>query len=264
MAAQLTNAAAFPVEQFDLTSADGSRQYRVEIELPNRYHRGDARYPMVVVLDAQWVHGVVRDAFRILPFDRELPEAVIVGISHNTSDVRQLLQDRAVDYTPTPATAPPETGVRIPAEETGRAETFRRLLLDEILPRVEADYRINDDRTLVGHSFSALFGVDTLLEQPDAFARWVLASPSVWWDDQVMFAREAAHASGADDLPGRVFLSSGEHEGDGLGGHHAFYRQLAGRNYPSLNLTWARFPGETHGSVISVAVSRGLRAVFAP
>ena len=257
----MTDAAAFPNEHFDLTSATNGRSYRVSVEAPNRYRQGNKAYPLVVVLDGQWVFGIVQDAFRILPLERELPEAVVVGIAHNPVDVRQLLQDRAADFTPTQADAPAQTGVRLPADQVGGAATFRRILLDELLPPVEERYRLNGDRALVGHSFSALFGLDTLLHAPGAFDRWVLASPSVWWDDQVMFRREEATEG---DVWGRVFLSAGEHEGfePPFGGHHDFYRQLAGRQHPGLDLTWHLFPGEGHNSVTSASVIRGLRTVF--
>lgn len=261
-----TNASAFVAEHRDLTSEATGRSYRITVEVPNRYPQGEKSYPVIVVLDGQWIYGVVRDAFRIMPLDRELPEAVVVGVAHNTPDFRDLLQERAADFTPTEASAPVGTGVRLPATEVGGAARFRRALLDEILPLVAADYRITDDRTLVGHSFSALFGADTLLTEPGAFNRWVLTSPSVWWDSHVMFRREAEHAARTTDLPGRVFMSTGSDEGGGelFGGHRPFYEQLAGRDYPSLDLSWREFEGETHQTVIGVSVSRGLRTVFRP
>ena len=167
-----------------MASNHTGRGYEVTVELPNRYHRSDKAYPLVVVLDGQWVFGVVRDAFRIMSLDRELPEAVVVGVAHSNPAVGDLLQDRAADFTPTEAESPKETGVRIPAEAVGQAHLFRRTLLDEIVPLAIIDCRLNGDRTLVGHSFSALFALDTLLNEPTAFGRWVLASPSVWWDDR--------------------------------------------------------------------------------
>lgn len=253
----------FRTDTFGLHSSETGFGYEITVEVPNRYPRSDRSYPLVVCLDAQWTYGAVRDAFRILPLSQELPEAVVVGVAHAAPDLHQVLQQRAVDFTPTPYAAPPETGVRLPAEDVGRADRFRRFLLDTVMPAVADRYRVSGQRTLVGHSFSALFGLDTLLVEPTAFDRWVLPSPSVWWDDRVMFAREAEHASRTTDIPATVFLSvGGEETHDGFGGQEAFHRQLAGRRYPSLDLSWHLFPGETHQSVISGAVVRGLRTVY--
>ena len=253
----------FTEDRFDVHSDETGFDYQICVEVPNRYDaKPDARFPVVVCLDGLWTFGPVRDAFRILPLGRELPEAVVVGVGHGATDLMEVLQLRAVDYTPTRYASPPETGVRIAAEETGRADRFRRFLVDTLLPSLADRYRLADDRTLVGHSFSGLFGVDTLLVEPEAFDRWVLPSPSLWWDDRVMLKREADHAASTDDVDARVFLSlGGDESNDGFGGQREFYEQLAARRYPSLDLQWAWFPGETHQSVIGAAVVRGLRAV---
>ncbi|MEM7340746.1 MAG: alpha/beta hydrolase-fold protein [Actinomycetota bacterium] len=254
----------FRSEQFELTPAATGRAYQITVEVPSRYGRDDRAFPLVICLDGPWTFGIVRDSFRLMPLSRVLPEAVVVAVSHSDTDLKALMQSRAIDFTPTEATAPPETGVRVPAHEVGKAAMFRRALVDEIIPEISQRYRVNDDHTVVGHSFSALFALDTLLHEPSAFSRWVLASPSVWWDDRVMFPREAAHAEATSDIAGRVFMSAAGDEGVGYDGHRLFYEQFAARAYPSLDLRWEEFPGESHFSVLAPAIGRGLQAVFAP
>lgn len=256
---------AFPNDVLTVSSEQTGFDYEISIEVPNRYQTSDKAYPMVICLDGQWTFGAIRDAFRILPMSRELPEAVVVGVAHADADVREILQKRAIDFTPTQYQAPTATGVRVGGEAVGKADRFRRFLVDTVVPMVADRYRTSDDKTLVGHSFSGLFGVDTLFTEPSAFDRWVLASPSVWWDEQVIFRREQAHAEATEDLPARVFMSVGALEGGddvGFGGHQAFHDQLAARDYPSLDMTWQLFGGETHQSVISTAVVTGLRTIF--
>lgn len=255
---------AFQHEVLNLDSEETGHSYELTIEVPNRYPGSDKAYPLVVALDGLWTFGVVRDAFRILSLGQELPEAIVVGVTHADTDLKQVLQQRAVDFTPTQSAAPSATGVRLPADQVGQAERFRRFLVDVVVPTVTDRCRVTDDRTLVGHSFSGLFGLDLLFNEPSAFNRWVLASPSVWWDDRVMFKLEADHAARTEDIEATVFLSAGGDEGHerGFGGHQDFHRQLADRGYPGLDLRWEMFPGETHQSVISSAVIRGLRSVF--
>jgi uncharacterized protein len=252
-----------------LHSPETGRTYQLWVEPPGRYDRsGDHRYPVVLCLDAPWTFGVACDAFRLLPLSGELPEAIVVGVAHDGPDLSAVIQERAKDFTPTAADAPRGTGVRVPAAELGRAADFRAFLASTVLPLVEGRYRTDGDRTLVGHSFSGLFGLTWLLGEPTAFDRWVLASPSVWWDDRHVFAVEAAQADSGEDLPARVFLSASEGDelgADGpFGGHAAFHAQLAGRQRPGLRCTWASFAGETHQSVVAPALVRGLREVFRP
>lgn len=260
-----TEAPLFREDRVSITSEQTGFDYELTIEVPNRYPTSDdTRYPVVVCLDGLWTYGPVRDAFRILPLSRELPEAIVVGVGHAHPDLREVLQQRAVDFTPTAYEAPTATGVRLPADQVGRAEPFRRFLVDTLMPLVADRYRTNGDRTLVGHSFSGLFGADTLFVEPSAFDRWVLTSPSVWWDDHVMFDREEQHAASTSELPARVFMSVGGDEGNDevFGGHQAFHDRLAARGHGGLELDWCLFPGETHQSVISGAVVRGLRMVY--
>ncbi|MGF1596791.1 MAG: alpha/beta hydrolase [Acidimicrobiales bacterium] len=254
----------FRQDVFHLDADETGFLYEITVETPNRYPSTDDPFPLVVCLDGLWTYGTVRDSFRILSLGKRLPEAVVVGVAHAHPELREVMQQRAVDFTPTEFEAPAETGVRLPADEVGRAHRFRRFLVDTLVPQLCEDYRVSDDRTLVGHSFSALFGLDTLLCEPAAFGRWVLASPSIWWDDRVMFAREAAHAAATPDVAARLFLSAGGDEISGsFGGHDVFHRQLAARHHPGLRLDWALIDGEDHRSVIPTALSRGLRAVFA-
>ena len=255
-------------EVIPLHNDEVGRSYQIWVERPARYEpHGDRRYPVVLCLDAPWTFGVVSDAFRLLPLSGELPEAIVVGVAHNAPDLHTVIQQRAMDFTPTAAFAPPATGVRVQPEELGGAASFCRFLAATVLPRALRGLRTTDDRTLIGHSFSALLGLAWLLEEPTALARWVLASPSVWWDDRVIFAREAVQAASGADLPARVFLSASEGDEAGadgpFGGHFAFHTQLVSRARPGLRCTWMSFPGETHSSVVAAAVVRGLREVFA-
>ena len=65
--------------------------------------------------------------------------------------------------------------------------------MDELQPLIADRYRVGPSSTYVGHSFGGLFGAFTLLERPQTFDRYVLASPSIWWDERVLLRRARAH-----------------------------------------------------------------------
>lgn len=252
-------------DAFVLTDPATGRTFALDIDLPERYAtKPDATFPLVLALDGQWTYGLVRDAFRLLSRSRDLPEAVVVGLRHVAPDLSTIIQLRAMDFTPTQAPAPPETGVTVAAEELGGAASFRSFLLGQVLPTLDRHYRLSGRRILVGHSFSALFGVDLLLSGSDAFTDLVLASPSVWWDDRVVFETEA-EASGAERIrPARVFLSAATNELEGdYGGHRRFRDRLAVRRHPGLEIIWQQFDDCTHTTVLAPAVHAGLMAVTA-
>jgi len=243
--------------------AEVDRSYQIWTELPPRYDAdAEVGYPLIICLDALWTFGTAVDACRILGLGRELPRAIVVGVAHDSADLREVLELRAMDFTVTASDAPAMTGVRSPGHLLGGADAFRRWLVDHVVADLRERWHVSDV-TLVGHSFSALFGLNVLFNEPDAFDRYLLASPSVWWDDRVMFRLEEEHAAATDDIATRVFMSKGSLETDEFSPHKEFHDQLASRRYPGLDMTWHFFEGETHSSVVGVALNRGLRSLFA-
>jgi predicted alpha/beta superfamily hydrolase len=153
--------------------------------------------------------------------------------------------------------------------EYGGATAFLSFIVDELKPFI-ADRFAGDpeDQSLVGMSLGGLFALTALFQSSRPFRRSVVLSPALWWDNDVIFAREADFAARSDDLDAWVFLGVGGREDeDGA----PFWpvtklakldQSLRSRRYPSLALAHHVFPEETHMSVYPGAVVRGLRTVF--
>ena len=252
---------AWPRKQTTLERPDVDRRYQLWVSPPPGYDPTQT-YPLILCLDAPWTFGTATDAARLLGLGKQNPRAIVAGIAHD-ADGRTMLEQRAMDYTITPAEVPRAIGVRSAPALLGGAEQFRVWLAEVVLPQLRADYAIGDI-TLVGHSFSALFGAHVLFTDAAMFAGYLLASPSVWWDDKAIFEREAQFAASGAGLAAKVFMSMGAQETDEFSHHQEFYQQVEGRNYDGLQLGWARFENEDHNSVVSAAINRGLRFLLAP
>ncbi len=240
---------------------DVGRNYALWIDVPPTYDpNGDEAHPLYLCFDAMWTYGTVVDTVRLLAPTKDLPKAIVVGVAHDEASYRDVIQLRAMDFTTTAVDAPALTGVRVSGAELGGAEAFREWVSAEVLTFLNQKFRVSET-TFVGHSFSALFGVHVLFETPSMFDHYLLASPSVWWDDQVMFRREEQIHETGESLEAHVFMSKGELETDELSPHQEFHDQLAARRYPNLRLHWQIFPQETHLSVVPVALSHGLRTL---
>ena len=133
---------------------------------------------------------------------------------------------------------------------------------------------------LFGHSLGGLFAADVLVREPAAFARYAIGSPSLWWDDDVVFRQEEDYAATHDDLPAKVFFGIGAletHDGrqlelvnlpaeerakgavrhlDMVDDMQRFVDRLESRGYPSLQLASAVFPDEFHITVPLLTLSR--------
>jgi predicted alpha/beta superfamily hydrolase len=135
---------------------------------------------------------------------------------------------------------------------------------DEMIPDIERQYRTTSDRTYIGYSLGGLFGAYVLFHAPDTFKRMILVSPSLWWDNGVEFKDEERFAADHKSLPVRLFMSVGELETDQmLGSMRRMANALADRDYRGLELQTRILEGESHMSTFPVAVTRGLKTVFA-
>ena len=166
----------------------------------------------------------------------------------------------------------PKGGLPAP-EGSGGGGGFLRFMREEVISLVEQKYRINrNDRAYYGFSFGGLFGTYALLNNEGTFQRFVIGSPSLWWNNRVMFDQEKAYAQTHKTLPARVFFSVGldeESEYDNTGFRFAlvstlreFVRVLTERHYDGLTIGTHYFEGERHNSVFPGAVTRGLLTVF--
>ena len=245
-----------------LRRPDVDRDYQLWVATSPRYTDGDSSHSLVLCLDAHWTWGTALDVARILGLGRELRDLIVAGLTYATDDWRQIVQFRAMDLTVTAVDAPPETGVRVPGDQLGGAEPFQGWLEGSVIPLLRDRYRVAD-LTLLGHSFTALFGLHVLLTTPEAYGRYLLASPSVWWDDGIMFSRVDEAAERRTDLPAEVFMSSGGLETGPMARHEELSEHLASKNFAGLRQTFVHFPDEHHNSVVNAAISRGLRVLFA-
>ncbi len=260
-----------------LERPDVGRRYQLWVSTPTGYEQAAgqaqaasanqpnqpaAKYPLILCLDAPWTFGTATDVTRLLGLGKQIPHAIVAGIAHDV-DGRDAVEQRAMDFTVTPAEVPPVMGVRSAAELLGGAEQFRIWLRDQVLPQLKDQYAIGSI-VLLGHSFSAAFGVHCLLTDAQMFDGYLLASPSVWWDNKVLFEREAKFAATGAGLPAKVYISMGSEESDEFSHQLEFYRQVDGRNYDGLTLGWDCFDDENHMSVVNAAISRGLRFLLTP
>lgn len=263
-------------ETFTLESAVTGRTYQIYVALPRGYEDSDSLYPVLYSVDANSQFGTIVDVARAMLVEG-LPEPLLIGIGYPVGHPWNAMSPRAVDLTPT---ADPETVAQDardypeypPMEGSGGGPEFLQFIRQELIPYVEANYKASPDgRALYGHSFGGLFGTYALFAGEGTFSRFVIGSPSYWWDDRESFEMEAEFSESHDSLPAKVFFAVGLLE-EVPGEEDAQYRMvsnlqeflevLQGRGYQGLTLASEFFPGENHTSVIPVTISRGVRFVF--
>jgi len=232
--------------------------FKISVSLPKKYDPA-AKHPVVYLMDANIFFGLVAGTAHLLQFGDEIPQAIVVGVGYPDGADHLTLRNR--DYCPTPYNLP---------EVAGGAADFLKFLCGELMPYIENAYSVDPSKTvLAGDSLSGLFGMYVLFHRPQAFAGYIIGSPSLYWDDRVTFSYEAQYAAHNDDLCANVFMSAGALEAvyepafaAMVGNVVEMEKVLRKRAYPSLKLKTHIFEDETHLSVIPATMSRGLRAVF--
>lgn len=250
------------------------RDYEYVITLPFGYDSSPERqYPVLMYTDVpQSVNLITGMHRRLRSGERGLQDAIIVGLGYAVGDTGEYSRRR--DYTPTThGDIDARSDMSGRAVAYGEAEAYRQHLKDEVFPELERRYHIDPARRVyLGHSYGGLFGTHVLLTDPAMFQKYVLISPSLWYDRRLMIARERGYAMSHKDMPAQIYFMIGGEETvpDPDTEPHAASRMrmvedmdemvknLGARGYPRLSIQQTVFPGEDHGSVYVPAVRAGL------
>jgi predicted alpha/beta superfamily hydrolase len=260
--------------QHEFRSKETGRDYRLFVSLPESYTASDTvRYTVLYVLDGNGFFGLSTETHRLLRLRADVPELIIVGIGYPVSSFSETSIPRWWDYTP--SADPPADSLRAiqlgsrargGKLHSGGGPQFVAILRDEIIPFIEASYRTTRDRGLFGDSLGGLLAAYILVTTPELFSRYALSSPSLWWNNGDIFAREAAYFRTHPALNARLFLSvGGDEEKDRMVAPvDRLARILDERHYVGLIMSTHVFEGEDHVSVGPAAVSRSMRFLYSP
>ncbi|GMU01106.1 hypothetical protein KH5H1_52260 [Corallococcus caeni] len=229
------------------------------IHLPDGYEASPTeRYPVLYVLDAETHFVHVAGMVEFLARTRHIPEMIVVGVLNTT--------DRTRDLTPPFSKTERVDDGRLLSQVSptaGHADTFLRFLTEELAPQVEARYRTQPYRILVGHSHGGLFAMHVLTHKPESFNAYVALSPSLHWNSAEL-VRTAPEALARLVAPGRaLYLDEDAEEAPNVANLRTLTREL--RNRKPANLTWRydELPGQDdHASLPHIGTYEGLRFLF--
>lgn len=241
----------------ELKEKSSGRVYPLFIQLPSSYAaKPDQFYPVIYLTDAPYSFPLVAGATRFPMNNGLMQQAIIVALSYEKGSVGS--NSRVRDYTPTTAKAW--------KQQTGNARGHLALLRDGVIPLIEKNYRAQKtDRTYVGNSLGGLFGAYILFNEPDLFTNYVLGSPSVWFDQQVIFTTAAQKPKATT----RVYIAVGELETpvygeaqDMVAGAQQLKNQLLALNSAQLQLRFSLIAGARHETAFPTTAIQGLDWIY--
>lgn len=259
-----------------ITSRHVNQEYRISVALPYSYGAmADKTYPTIYLLDANWYFGMVTETTRIMERCDAFRETIVVGVGYPVDEpleeaFNQVMMLRFRDLTPIvdsnfEKTREEATGNKV---RTGGATGFLAFIESELIPLIETKYRATrGDRILAGHSLGGLFTLYVLFHRADLFRGFVVASPSLWYGNNITFTYESTFAEQHKTLPVNVYVGVGEREQSPehpmVADVYQLVASMESRKYEGLALTRHIVPGCEHCASTAPQFQAGLQAVLA-
>ena len=179
-----------------------SKNRDVIVWLPPGYaSEPDKRYPVLYMHDGAnvFVLWKIDEIAKPLITSGEVEPLIIVMVPHGGTQ-----EDRFDEYTPTK----PRN-----FRSGGKADSYGRMLVEELKPFIDSEYRTLKDPAntgLGGASFGGIVSLHLGLKYPTVFGKLAVMSPSVWWDNKLIL-RNVNELKSKPDL--RIWLDIGTGEG---------------------------------------------------
>jgi predicted alpha/beta superfamily hydrolase len=147
----------------------------LNIYLPEGYNQNDTiKYPVIYLLDGSadedFIHIAGLVQFNSFEWVNQVPKSIVVGIA---------TVDRRRDFT-FPTTIEKD---KIKYPTTGHSDKFIAFIEKELQPFIEAGYKTNAFKTIIGQSLGGLLATEILLKKPALFNNYIIVSPSLWWNN---------------------------------------------------------------------------------
>jgi predicted alpha/beta superfamily hydrolase len=155
----------------------------VNIYLPEGYNQNDTiKYPVTYLLDGSadedFIHVVGLFQFNNFSWINRVPKSIVVGVANI---------DRKRDFTY--QTTIEEDKKRYLT--CGKSANFISFIETELQPFIEKKYKTNNSKTIIGQSLGGLLATEILLKKPNLFNKYIIISPSLWWNNGSLLNEES-------------------------------------------------------------------------
>ena len=165
----------------EIQSSQLGEKRTINIYLPEGYKQDDTtKYPVIYLLDGSagedFIHITGLIQFNSLDWIKRVPKSIVVGIAN-------VVRQRDLTY-PTTIEADKK---KFPA--AGHSNKFIAFIEKELQPFIEKNYKTNTSKTIIGHSLGGLLATEILFTKPNLFNKYIILSPSLWWDNGSLLNR---------------------------------------------------------------------------
>lgn len=233
----------------------------VNIYLPEGYKEDDnIKYPVIYVLDGSLnedfipIIGIVQ--YNNFSWVNRVPKSIVVGIAN---------VDRRRDFTgPTQF-----ENDKKHSPTGGKSEKFIQFIEKELQPYIDKKYHTNLQKTIIGQSLGGLLATEILFTKPYLFDKYIIVSPSLWWNDGFLLKGNPEILSEKYTHPISIYIGVGK-EGltPGLDHHvmeidaNLLYDKIKQSNSKTIKVFFDYLPNENHATVTLPAVFNAFRILY--
>lgn len=231
----------------------------LNIYLPDDYQK-ENKYPVIYLLDGSadedFIHIVGLVQYNTFSWINRIPKSIVVGIANT---------NRKRDFTsPTHVEKDKEW-----VPNSGGSAKFIDFLQKELQPFIEKEYSTNHSKTIIGQSLAGLIATEILFTKPQLFNKYIIVSPSLWWNDGKLLSQNPSILQASYPSPTDIYIGVGK-EGsmDGTKKHimEEEAKLLAEKiqKSPSKNIKvhFDYLPEEDHATVTHPAIFNAFRLLY--
>jgi uncharacterized protein len=242
----------------ELQSVELSEKRILNIYLPEGYNPNDTtKYPVVYLLDGSadedFIHIAGLYQYNNFSWINRVPKSIIVGIANI---------DRKRDFT-YPTTLPEDQKKYITA---GHSNKFINFIEKELQPYIEKKYKTNSSKTIIGQSLAGLVATEILLKKPWMFNKYIIVSPSLWWDNCSLLNIKSEMLLESYGKTTSIYIGCGK---EGLAPSsiphvmevdaNLLFEKIKNSQSKNINVHFDYLPEEDHATVTHQAVFNALR-----
>ena len=233
----------------------------LNIYLPEGYARNDTvKYPVTYLLDGSadedFIHVAGLFQFYAFPWINRVPRSIVVGIAS---------VDRRRDFT-YPTTIAKDLS-RYPT--SGHSDKFIAFIEKELQPFIEKNYNASRERTIIGQSLGGLLATEILLKKPALFSRYIIVSPSLWWNNGSLLNETSVLLQDNFAFKTSLYIGVGK---EGLTPSdiprvmevdaNLLAEKIQSSKSKNVKVHFDYLPQEDHATIMHQAVSNALRTLY--
>ena len=245
----------------EIQSKELAEKRILNIYLPEGYNADESvRYPVVYLLDGSadedFIHIAGLVQFNSFEWISQIPKSIVIGIA---------TVDRRRDFT-FPTTIEKDQK-KFPT--SGHSAQFISFIEKELQPFIEKKYKTNNSKMIIGQSLGGLLETEILLKKPALFNKYVIVSPSLWWNNGSLLNQDAVAFDHNFNQQTDIYIAVGkegatptdiprEMEEDA----RLLFEKINQIKNKSIKVHFEYLPKENHATILHQAVSNSFRILY--